>query len=173
MWLDWSKDTTAYVELPANPDSPTEWIADFWVEYAGREYLLEVPKEARAETAASAAPWELLSDGFESLDTERGRITPRWVWARRSLLLGLEQAHPYAVSARLQGGLKVACNKLLADWPESGQTLGDACSMPGARQYVLQCAIFHLVRIGKLKMDWTRGLSLNTKVEKVEHASQG
>lgn len=140
------------------------------MEYAGREYLLEVPEEARAETAASAAPWELLTDGIESLGTDRIRVTPRWIWARRSLLLGLEQAHPFAVSARLQGGLKVACNKLLAVWPEAGQTLGDACSMPGANQYVLKCAIFHLVRIGKLEMDWSRGLSLNTKLVKVEHA---
>jgi hypothetical protein len=173
LWLDWARDVTAYVELPANPESPKEWVADFWVEFAGKEYLIDVPEEAKADIAASTNPWALLSDGFETIDADRGRITPRWMWARRALLLSLEQAHPYAVSARLKGGLKITCEKLLADWPETWQTIGDACVLPGTSQYVLQCAIFYLIQIGKLELDWARGLSLGTRLRKVEHASQG
>lgn len=173
LWLDWSTDTTAYVELPANPESPNEWVADFWIEYAGKEYLVDIPGEAKADTAASATPWDLLADGFQVVDAERGSVTPRWRWARRTLLLGLEQAHSYAVSARLKGGLKITCNKLLDRWPEGGQTLGDACALPGTSQYVVQCAIFHLVRTGKLELDWARGLSLDSALRRAGHAPQG
>lgn len=170
LWLDWATEVTAYVELPANPDAPEEWVGDFWVEYAGEEYLVDVTAGARADTAASTSPWSLLTDGYEPVDVRRGRITPRWLWARRSLLLDLEQAHPYAVSARLQGGLKIACHRLLTELPDTGQTIGEACELPGATPLVLQCAIFHLVRTGKLELDWARGLSLNTSLRKVEHA---
>lgn len=173
LWLDWCPDATAYVELPANPEASSEWLADFWIEYAGTEYLVDVAQEARADTAASATPWDLLTDGFEPVEPGRGRITPRWTWARRALLLGLEQSHPFAVSARLQGGLKAICAKLMNEWPEAGQSIGDACGSPGANSYVLQCAIFHLARRGKLELDWTRPLALNTTLKKVAHAPQG
>lgn len=173
LWLDWCREATAYVELPANPDEPSEWVADFWIDYAGKEYLIDVAQEARADTAASSTPWDLLVDGFESVEPGRGRITPRWTWARRSLLLALEQAHPYAVSARLQGGLKITCKKLLSEWPDSGQTIGDVCDLPGANSYASQCAILHMVRRGNLELDWSRGLSLNTLLRKTLNAPQG
>lgn len=173
LWLDWARDVTAYVELPANPDSPNEWLADFWIECAGKEYLLNVPAgEGRPDSAASANPWSLVEDGFEPAEEGPSQITPRWLWARRSLLLALEQAHPYAVAASRQGGLKLTCKKLLADWPEQGASIGSVCARPGANGYVLQCALFHLVRTGKLRVDWTRGLSLNSILYKVEHAPQ-
>ncbi len=173
LWLDWARDVTAYVELPADPDSPKEWVADFWVEYGGKDYLLDVPAEARADSAASTTPWSLFADGYEAVDESRGRVTPRWMWARRSLLLSLEQAHPYATSARLQGGLKVTCNQLLSGWPEDGASIGDICRRPGANVYILQCALFHLVRIHELQLDWGRGLSLDATLRKIKHAPEG
>ncbi|TWT23618.1 hypothetical protein FQY83_03035 [Luteimonas marina] len=158
--------------MPANPDEPQEWLADFWVEYGGNEYLIDVSAEDKADTAPSGTPWELLADGYETVETGRGRVTPRWLWARRSLLLGLEQAHPYAVSARQQGGLKLTCHKLLTEWPSAGLTIGDAGESLGDNRFVLQSAIFHLIRIGQLDLEWAQGLSLNTRLRKVDHAPQ-
>lgn len=173
LWLDWSTDVSAYVELPEDPVAPDRWVADFWVEYAGTEYWIDVADGARAATAVSSSPWSLLADGFERLEDNRGCVTPRWLWARRSLLLNLEQAHPYAVVCHLQGGLKMTCRKLLQEWPDMGQTLGDASETSGSTRFVAQCAIFHLVRLGKLDLDWTHGLSLDTHLMKIEHAPQG
>jgi hypothetical protein len=174
LWMDWARDVSAYVELPANPDSPESWLADFWVEFRGQEFLIDVQSgESPPGTKATPDPWSLQSDGFESGEDGKSRITPRWEWARRSLLISLEQAHPYAVSARRQGGLTATCRKILEGWPEEGIDLASLCSRPGANTYLTQCAAFHLVRTGKLQIDWGERLSLATVLRRTGHASQG
>jgi len=172
-WLEWSPQVSAYVELPSNPDAPDTWLADYWIECGGVEFLVDVVVGDRPnDTSAASDPWTLAADGFEpATEGSNAKITPRWQWARRSLLLSLEQAHPYAVAARLQGGLKAQCNRLLTDFAVAGEDIADICDRVDAKPYVVQCALFHLLRTGKLRIDWPGGLSMHTRFQKVAHAS--
>lgn len=173
-WLEWSPNISAYVELPANPDAPDVRLADYWIESGGEEFLVDVVVEARPDDTTTAIhPWTLTEDGFEpATEGSVSKVTPRWLWARRSLLLNLEHAHPYAVAAQLQGGLKAQCSRLLTDFADDGEDMLGVCRRVDAAPYVVQCAIFHLLRTGKLTIDWSRGLSMNTIFQKVPHAPQ-
>lgn len=174
-WLEWSRSICAYVELPANPDDPEAWLADFWVQTADEEFLVDVEFGERPKDIRPAPdPWLLNSDGFEPASANaNARITPRWLWARRALVHELEGLHPYAVAARLQGGLKARCRRLLKGFPSTGEELDSLCHRMDAAPYVTQCAVFHLVRTGKLSVDWRQSLSMRSRFERVEHAPQG
>ena len=172
LWLDWCWQVPAYVELPADPDDPTKWLADFWVKIGDREYLIDIrPEKERPSATPADEPWALEGEGFEHRPAGVCVLTPRWLWARRSLLLNLEQAHPFAVSASLQGGLKLNGAKLLDGWPRGGATLEEVFGRATTSEYVTQCALFHLVRTGKLALDWTAPLSRRTVLRRVDDAS--
>ena len=172
LWLDWAADVRTYVERPRDPGNPNDALADFWVVYAGSELLLDVAPEAKVTARVAPNAWALTENGYVAIDESRGRITPHWAWGRRALLLGLEQAHPYAVAAGLQDGLKLTCSALLKNWPAEGRSVREACSRAGANPYVVQSAIFHLVRTGHLNIDWTHGISWDSVLTRKEHASQ-
>lgn len=174
LWLEWSPSVSSYVELPANPEAPDSWLANFWLERGGDEFLVDVEfGEQLPSTKPAADPWVLHSDGFEPATSDStAKIGARWLWARRTTLLQLEQAHPFAVAARLQGGLKAQCKRLLSNIPEQGQALVELYERSEASAYTTQCAAFHLVRTGKLAIDWRTGLSLSTRFQKVGDASQ-
>lgn len=173
-WLEWSLSVREYVELPANPDDPEVKLADFWVKTADDEFLLDVefgerPKDIRA----ASDPWALRQDGFQPASDEgNARITPRWLWARRSLLHELEGLHPFAVAARLQGGLKAQCSRLLSGFSKESESLADICRRVDASPYVTQCAVMHLLRTGKVTVEWGQAISTQTRFEKVSHAPQ-
>ncbi len=175
LWLEWSPRVSNYVELPANPGTPDSWLANFWVECGGDEFLIDVEfGEQLPSTKLAVDPWTLQSDGFESATSDtNAKITARWLWARRTILLHLEQAHPFAVAAQLQGGLKAQCNRVLSDISELGENLIGLCGRSDASAYTTQCAAFHLVRTGKLAIDWRSELSSNTRFQKVGDAPQG
>lgn len=172
LWLEWATTVTAYVELPANTDVPGEWLAGFWVEWAGDEFLIDVELgEELPSTRPAADPWALQTEGFEPASAERNaRITARWLWARRSVLLHLEQAHPFAVAARLQGGLKAHCKRLLTGFPQDGEDLFGLCQRTDASSYMTECAALHLVRMGELIIDWRGDLSMSTRFNRRSHA---
>jgi hypothetical protein len=172
LWLDWCWQTTAYVELPADPDDPTKWLADFWVKVGDQEYLIDVqPEKERPNAKQAEEPWTLDGDGFEHHPDGVSTLTPRWLWARRSLLLNLEQAHPFAVAASLQGGLKLNGAKLLEGWPKDGGTFEAACSRATTNEYVTLCALLHLARTGMMSLEWTAPLSRRSVLRKVDDAS--
>lgn len=174
-WLEWSQNVRAYVELPSNPDDPEAKLADFWVQTTDDEFLLDVEFGERPKDIRPASdPWALKEDGFQpASEGANSRITPRWLWARRSLLHELEGLHPFAVAARLQGGLKAQCARLLSGFSAEGESLDGLCRRVDAPPYVTQCAVMHLLRTGKVKVDWGQGLSMRSRFEKVSHAPQG
>jgi hypothetical protein len=173
-WLEWSRTIHAYVELPANPDDPEVRLADFWVQTADDEFLVDVEFGERPKDIRPASdPWALVADGFEpASEGTNARITPRWLWARRSLLHELEGLHPYAVAARQRGGLKAQCARLLSGFSAEGENLDGLCRRVDAPPYVTQCAVLHLLRTGKVKLDWGQGVSMRSRFEKVSHAPQ-
>lgn len=173
-WLEWSLVVRDYVELPADPDHPEAKLADFWLKTADDEFLLDVDLGARSKDIRPASdPWALKQDGFQSAsEGTNARITPRWLWARRSLLHELEGLHPYAVAARLQGGLKAQCSRVLSGFSNEGESLDDICRRVDASPYVTHCAVMHMLRIGKLTVDWGQAISTQSRFLRVDHAPQ-
>lgn len=171
LWLDWAPQAIAYVELPSKEDSPKEWVADYWVQFGEDEFLIDVVQQtAKPKYQEPKDAWALDDDGFELSRDGVSRITSRWLWARRTLVANLEQAHPYAVAAQLQGGLKATCRTMLNEWRESDRTVADALNRAGASAYVSQCALFHAVRSGHFILEWNKPLTLGTAVRRAPSA---
>lgn len=167
MWFEWAPTVSNYVERPRDPEDASQWLADFWIESDEGEFLIDVRQgRDKAKSVIPGDEWRLVSPGLINSDKGVYELTSPWMWARQTLLLNLEQAHPFAVAAHQYGGLKAASARIAMEVSFEPVPLGQLVNRIGGTVYHTQCAIFALVHRGALKLDWLTPLSLRTLVSR-------
>lgn len=168
LWLDWAPTVAAFIERPsAGKRKPL--LADFWLVEAGagRDGRLlnarfegEVPKRARAPSEL----WSL-DAGLESQSGQPACAGLDWHWTRRQALLNLEHAQPFAVAAKVQGGVQAASRAVSRALERGADSIGSLLSASGGEEAASLRAFFALVKDGRIAVDWGKPLTRNTAVE--------